>query len=581
MPFSGAARPVLRLPKPAIPPEAFLAAVLHCAANRTIFSEAWGPVSPHLRLSVHAFAEYLVQQGYKQREDDRGSNDPAAVAAELLAGELPHYKSLNIKERVCSLVTGDSGDVSWPNVSSNLAQLRAIGYLRAWLEADKARRERAHIQRREGIRPRGTTLEEVQKMAAMTLVDPAAEAAREEARVDALAGKPILHLDDIREVLMCVLLAVFAIGACALGARRLRRAFRKWRRRAWRGKGPPRGAVLLPPQPLPAAAGDAQQQRQQPGAPSLPEEAPRTPPLLAAVTALAASLYRCAVRSLQRQESQEQEPDAAVPADEPAARCPPRRVNRRNGAASEAGGAAGAASLSADPASQSGPAATGRGGSSAVAAAGGGGARRRMRGGGCRHGGTTAGGDSSASLALPRAGAATAAAAAAAASARSSIEEQRAGRAPAAPSSPAIPAAAAEATAGAASPAPASTAARGVAPAPPQPSQAPPPAAAPPPRPPIPPYLAAASAAAAAAAAPSLVMPSTPPAEAAVGDSSTIAKSPTCVVCLESPSTHIIVPCGHQCLCEGCTESFVSSFDFCPMCREKAVLKPVRVRVVT
>ena len=36
-----------------------------------------------------------------------------------------------------------------------------------------------------------------------------------------------------------------------------------------------------------------------------------------------------------------------------------------------------------------------------------------------------------------------------------------------------------------------------------------------------------------------------------------------CVVCLEAKMTHIVVPCGHYCLCEECAWGLT----LCPMCR--------------
>ena len=42
-----------------------------------------------------------------------------------------------------------------------------------------------------------------------------------------------------------------------------------------------------------------------------------------------------------------------------------------------------------------------------------------------------------------------------------------------------------------------------------------------------------------------------------------------CVVCLDAQPTHILVPCGHQCVCEACI--FVG--DECPMCRASVTHK--------
>ena len=44
-----------------------------------------------------------------------------------------------------------------------------------------------------------------------------------------------------------------------------------------------------------------------------------------------------------------------------------------------------------------------------------------------------------------------------------------------------------------------------------------------------------------------------------------------CVVCLDSPKTHLLQPCGHYCICSECLEEmkgFVASLRICPMCRE-------------
>lgn len=41
--------------------------------------------------------------------------------------------------------------------------------------------------------------------------------------------------------------------------------------------------------------------------------------------------------------------------------------------------------------------------------------------------------------------------------------------------------------------------------------------------------------------------------------------STLCVICLEKPKTHLLFPCGHQCLCETCSE--VSVGHPCPLCR--------------
>mmetsp|Transcript_77330 Transcript_77330/g.125477 ORF Transcript_77330/g.125477 Transcript_77330/m.125477 type:complete len:112 (-) Transcript_77330:481-816(-) len=40
-----------------------------------------------------------------------------------------------------------------------------------------------------------------------------------------------------------------------------------------------------------------------------------------------------------------------------------------------------------------------------------------------------------------------------------------------------------------------------------------------------------------------------------------------CVVCMESEKSHILVPCGHQCVCKVCAVNLVSTKQACPVCR--------------
>ena len=43
-----------------------------------------------------------------------------------------------------------------------------------------------------------------------------------------------------------------------------------------------------------------------------------------------------------------------------------------------------------------------------------------------------------------------------------------------------------------------------------------------------------------------------------------------CVVCLAAPRDHVLVPCGHNCVCDECCRAITS----CPICRatvERAV----------
>ena len=46
----------------------------------------------------------------------------------------------------------------------------------------------------------------------------------------------------------------------------------------------------------------------------------------------------------------------------------------------------------------------------------------------------------------------------------------------------------------------------------------------------------------------------------------------SCVVCLDEDKSHILVPCGHQCVCGPCGERLAQ----CPVCRQ-AVTMSMRV----
>ena len=50
--------------------------------------------------------------------------------------------------------------------------------------------------------------------------------------------------------------------------------------------------------------------------------------------------------------------------------------------------------------------------------------------------------------------------------------------------------------------------------------------------------------------------------------------SEACVVCLDEAKTHILAPCGHQCVCGPCSERLVQGH--CPVCRA-AVTMTMRV----
>ena len=40
-----------------------------------------------------------------------------------------------------------------------------------------------------------------------------------------------------------------------------------------------------------------------------------------------------------------------------------------------------------------------------------------------------------------------------------------------------------------------------------------------------------------------------------------------CVICLEAEASHLVVPCGHQCLCGPCSEHYNGFGEPCPLCR--------------
>jgi hypothetical protein len=46
------------------------------------------------------------------------------------------------------------------------------------------------------------------------------------------------------------------------------------------------------------------------------------------------------------------------------------------------------------------------------------------------------------------------------------------------------------------------------------------------------------------------------------------AEETQCVVCFDAPKDHIIVPCGHMCVCEACAEQLTNTrTPMCPVCR--------------
>jgi hypothetical protein len=53
------------------------------------------------------------------------------------------------------------------------------------------------------------------------------------------------------------------------------------------------------------------------------------------------------------------------------------------------------------------------------------------------------------------------------------------------------------------------------------------------------------------------------------GTSHPDAEETMCVVCFDAPKDHLIVPCGHQCVCAGCAEQLTNTrTPTCPVCRE-------------
>ena len=40
-----------------------------------------------------------------------------------------------------------------------------------------------------------------------------------------------------------------------------------------------------------------------------------------------------------------------------------------------------------------------------------------------------------------------------------------------------------------------------------------------------------------------------------------------CKICLDNSSTMMIIPCGHKCCCDGCSEKLAASTKLCPICR--------------
>ena len=88
------------------------------------------------------------------------------------------------------------------------------------------------------------------------------------------------------------------------------------------------------------------------------------------------------------------------------------------------------------------------------------------------------------------------------------------------------------------------------------------------------------------ASAPSVTATATADQSTSKGDEDDDAR--WCVICFERPKTHVLVPCGHLCLCQGCSELVLSERSTatakhtgggaeaaddapkCPMCRADA-----------
>ena len=58
-----------------------------------------------------------------------------------------------------------------------------------------------------------------------------------------------------------------------------------------------------------------------------------------------------------------------------------------------------------------------------------------------------------------------------------------------------------------------------------------------------------------------------PAPEAGADAPAALAEGRECVVCLEEERSHVLVPCGHACVCEVCARSVVASTKECPVCR--------------
>ena len=58
------------------------------------------------------------------------------------------------------------------------------------------------------------------------------------------------------------------------------------------------------------------------------------------------------------------------------------------------------------------------------------------------------------------------------------------------------------------------------------------------------------------------------------------AEEALCVVCMDAPKQHIIIPCGHQCVCEACAQQLTQATPpTCPVCRS-LIRETMRVYIV-
>ena len=44
--------------------------------------------------------------------------------------------------------------------------------------------------------------------------------------------------------------------------------------------------------------------------------------------------------------------------------------------------------------------------------------------------------------------------------------------------------------------------------------------------------------------------------------------SDSCVVCFDGAKTHVLIPCGHRCLCARCAKRYDAGGSACPVCRQ-------------